>query len=69
VGNQRADRRIFLSCPLFFRSELGFLRFLKVAKVPLNEFTVSLDRIANVQGQVRGRSARKSLRTAESSTY
>jgi ATP-dependent RNA helicase DDX18/HAS1 len=34
-------------------SELGFLRFLKEAKVPLNEFTFPVDRIANVQSQVR----------------
>ena len=33
-------------------SELGFLRFLKVAKVPLNEYTFPSDKIANVQGQV-----------------
>lgn len=33
-------------------SELGFLRFLKIAKVPLNEYTFPLDKVANVQGQV-----------------
>lgn len=33
-------------------SELGFLRFLKVAKVPLNEYTFPADRVANVQGQL-----------------
>lgn len=33
-------------------SELGFLRFLKVAKVPLNEYSFPLDKVANVQGQV-----------------
>ncbi|GAA5872526.1 hypothetical protein JCM8547_006936 [Rhodosporidiobolus lusitaniae] len=33
-------------------SELGFLRFLKVAKVPLNEYSFSAEKIANVQGQL-----------------
>lgn len=33
-------------------SELGFLRFLKVAKVPLNEYSFPSDKIANIQGQV-----------------
>lgn len=33
-------------------SELGFLRFLKVAKVPLNEYTFPLNKVANVQGQL-----------------
>ncbi|BGP18857.1 hypothetical protein JCM10213_003512 [Rhodosporidiobolus nylandii] len=33
-------------------SELGFLRFLKVAKVPLNEYSFPADKIANVQGQL-----------------
>jgi ATP-dependent RNA helicase DDX18/HAS1 len=36
-------------------SELGFLRYLKEAKVPLNEFTFPTDRIANVQSQVGAR--------------
>lgn len=34
-------------------SELGFLRYLKEAKVPLNEFSFPPNRIANVQSQVR----------------
>ncbi|KAJ6627146.1 DEAD-domain-containing protein [Mycena sp. CBHHK59/15] len=33
-------------------SELGFLRYLKEAKVPLNEFSFPADRIANVQSQL-----------------
>jgi ATP-dependent RNA helicase DDX18/HAS1 len=33
-------------------SELGFLRFLKVAKVPLNEYTFPPSKVANVQGQL-----------------
>lgn len=34
-------------------SELGFLRFLKVAKVPLNEYQFPQKKIADVQKQVR----------------
>lgn len=33
--------------------ELGFLRYLKQAKVPLNEFEFSWSKIANIQPQVR----------------
>ena len=33
--------------------ELGFLRFLKQAKVPLNEFEFSWNKIADIQMQVR----------------
>jgi ATP-dependent RNA helicase DDX18/HAS1 len=33
-------------------SELGFLRYLKEAKAPLNEFVFPADRIENVQTQV-----------------
>jgi ATP-dependent RNA helicase DDX18/HAS1 len=33
-------------------SELGFLRFLKVAKVPLNEYEFPLDKVQNVQTQL-----------------
>lgn len=33
-------------------SELGFLRLLKIAKVPLNEYTFPLDKVANVQSQL-----------------
>lgn len=33
-------------------SELGFLRFLKVAKVPLNEYSFPPNKIANVQSQL-----------------
>ncbi|ODQ45039.1 hypothetical protein PICMEDRAFT_17539 [Pichia membranifaciens NRRL Y-2026] len=32
--------------------ELGFLRYLKAAKVPLNEYEFPLDKIANVQSQL-----------------
>ncbi len=34
-------------------SELGFLRYLKEARVPLNEFGFPADKVANVQSQVR----------------
>jgi ATP-dependent RNA helicase DDX18/HAS1 len=34
-------------------SELGFLRYLKHAKVPLNEYQFPNNKIANVQSQVR----------------
>lgn len=33
-------------------SELGFLRYLKAAKVPLNEYEFPVNKIANVQGQL-----------------
>ncbi|KAH8917381.1 DEAD-domain-containing protein [Atractiella rhizophila] len=33
-------------------SELGFLRFLKAAKVPLNEYSFPEEKMANVQGQL-----------------
>jgi len=33
-------------------TELGFLRFLKMAKVPLNEYSFPMDKLANVQGQL-----------------
>jgi ATP-dependent RNA helicase DDX18/HAS1 len=34
-------------------SELGFLKYLKQAKVPLNEFEFPTSKIANVQSQVK----------------
>jgi len=33
--------------------ELGFLRYLKAAKVPLNEFEFSWNKIADIQLQVK----------------
>lgn len=44
----KAGRSLLFLLP----SELGFLRFLKVAKVPLNEYSFPNEKIANVQGQV-----------------
>lgn len=40
-------------------SELGLLRYLKEAKVPLHEFTFPQDRIANVQSQVNAFTLRR----------
>jgi ATP-dependent RNA helicase DDX18/HAS1 len=36
-------------------SELGFLRFLKVAKIPLNEYSFPASKVLNVQAQARAR--------------
>ena len=33
-------------------SELGFLRYLKAAKVPLNEYEFPANKIANIQSQL-----------------
>ncbi|KAK4698397.1 ATP-dependent RNA helicase DDX18/HAS1, partial [Phenoliferia sp. Uapishka_3] len=44
----KAGRSLLFLLP----SELGFLRFLKVAKVPLNEYSFPDDKIANIQGQL-----------------
>ncbi|PKI85089.1 RNA helicase [Malassezia vespertilionis] len=46
-GGQSGRSLLFL-----LPSELGFLRFLKVAKVPLNEYTFPSNKIANVQNQL-----------------
>lgn len=44
----KAGRSLLFLLP----SELGFLRFLQVAKVPLNEYSFPLSKVANVQGQL-----------------
>ncbi|KAM0749046.1 DEAD-domain-containing protein [Meredithblackwellia eburnea MCA 4105] len=44
----KAGRSLLFLLP----SELGFLRFLKAAKVPLNEYSFPDDKIANIQGQL-----------------
>lgn len=44
----KAGRSLLFLLP----SELGFLRFLKVAKVPLNEYSFPKSKVANVQGQL-----------------
>jgi ATP-dependent RNA helicase DDX18/HAS1 len=53
VGRTARAGKVGKSLLFLLESELGFLRFLKEAKVPLNEFTFPVDRIANVQSQVR----------------
>jgi ATP-dependent RNA helicase DDX18/HAS1 len=52
VGRTARAGKVGKSLLFLLGSELGFLRFLKEAKVPLNEFTFPVDRIANVQSQV-----------------
>ncbi len=53
VGRTARAGKVGKSLLFLLESELGFLRFLKEAKIPLNEFTFPADRIANVQSQVR----------------
>ena len=52
MGRTARAGKVGKSLLFLLESELGFLRFLKEAKVPLNEFTFPADRIANVQSQV-----------------
>ena len=53
VGRTARAGKVGKSLLFLLESELGFLRFLKEAKVPHNEFSFPVDRIANVQSQVR----------------
>jgi superfamily II DNA/RNA helicase len=53
VGRTARAGKVGKSLLFLLESELGFLRYLKQAKVPLNEFSFPTDRIANVQSQVR----------------
>src|SRR5882762_11095398 len=53
VGRTARAGKVGKSLLFLLPSELGFLRYLKEAKVPLNEFTFPADRLANVQSQVR----------------
>lgn len=53
VGRTARAGKVGKSLMFLLPSELGFLRFLKEAKVPLNEFSFPADKIANVQSQVR----------------
>lgn len=55
VGRTARAGKVGKSLMFLLESELGFLRYLKEAKVPLNEFTFPTDRIANVQSQVGAR--------------
>lgn len=52
VGRTARAGKVGKSLLFLLESELGFLRYLKEAKVPLNEFSFPADRIANVQSQV-----------------
>jgi len=53
VGRTARAGKVGKSLLFLLESELGFLRYLKEAKVPLNEFTFPPNRVANVQSQVR----------------
>ncbi|KAH8120539.1 DEAD-domain-containing protein [Phellopilus nigrolimitatus] len=52
VGRTARAGKAGKSLLFLLESELGFLRYLKEARVPLNEFTFPADRIANVQSQL-----------------
>jgi len=52
VGRTARAGKVGKSLLFLLESELGFLRYLKEAKVPLNEFSFPVDRIANVQSQL-----------------
>lgn len=53
VGRTARAGKTGKSLLFLLESELGFLRYLKEAKVPLNEYNFPSDKIANVQAQVR----------------
>ncbi|KAF8528058.1 DEAD-domain-containing protein [Hysterangium stoloniferum] len=52
VGRTARAGKVGKSLLFLLESELGFLRYLKEAKVPLNEFSFPAERIANVQSQL-----------------
>ncbi|KAF9451799.1 DEAD-domain-containing protein [Macrolepiota fuliginosa MF-IS2] len=52
VGRTARAGKVGKSLLFLLESELGFLRYLKEAKVPLNEFSFPTDKIANVQSQL-----------------
>ncbi|KLO20553.1 DEAD-domain-containing protein [Schizopora paradoxa] len=52
VGRTARAGKVGKSLLFLLESELGFLRYLKEAKVPLNEFTFPANKIANVQSQL-----------------
>jgi ATP-dependent RNA helicase DDX18/HAS1 len=52
VGRTARAGKVGKSLLFLLESELGFLRYLKEAKVPLNEFSFPSEKIANVQSQV-----------------
>lgn len=52
VGRTARAGKVGKSLLFLLESELGFLRYLKQAKVPLNEYSFPADRISNVQSQL-----------------
>ncbi|KAH9947657.1 DEAD-domain-containing protein [Amylocystis lapponica] len=52
VGRTARAGKVGKSLMFLLPSELGFLRYLKDAKVPLNEFSFPANQIANVQSQL-----------------
>jgi ATP-dependent RNA helicase DDX18/HAS1 len=52
VGRTARAGKVGKSLLFLLKSELGFLRYLKESKVPLNEFTFPGNRTANIQSQV-----------------
>lgn len=52
VGRTARAGRSGKSLLFLLPSELGFLKFLKSAKVPLNEYEFPMNKIANIQSQV-----------------
>ncbi|KAJ3507649.1 hypothetical protein NMY22_g16863 [Coprinellus aureogranulatus] len=52
VGRTARAGKVGKSLLFLLESELGFLRYLKEAKVPLNEYSFPSDRIANIQTQL-----------------
>ncbi|RPD63175.1 DEAD-domain-containing protein [Lentinus tigrinus ALCF2SS1-7] len=52
VGRTARAGKVGKSLMFLLPSELGFLRYLKEAKVPLNEFSFPPEKVANVQSQL-----------------
>lgn len=52
VGRTARAGKVGKSLMFLLPSELGFLRYLKEAKVPLNEYSFPENKISNVQSQV-----------------
>ncbi|RXW17900.1 hypothetical protein EST38_g7956 [Candolleomyces aberdarensis] len=52
VGRTARAGKVGKSLLFLLESELGFLRYLKEAKVPLNEYSFPAERIANIQTQL-----------------
>lgn len=52
VGRTARAGKVGQSLLFLHESELGFLRYLKEAKVPLNEYSINSNRVRDVQSQV-----------------